>query len=396
MKSIKNIYVIGNGPSSSHTMGPAFACDYILKNYKNIKDLQVFLFESLALTGKGHLTDRVINEKFEGINHEIIFDFKTKQEHPNTLIFKFNSEGQNHEIKVESIGGGSILIDGKDNCSFDECYKEGTLNEILSYCESKNLSLFDYIKEKESDDIYNFLEEVYKAMKEAINRGLSKEGVLPGKLKTKRKAKEIYDNYLKTKDNTFYVMASAFAVSEENADGQIIVTAPTCGSSGVIPAAINYLELKEVPHQKIIEGLGVAALIGNLIKNNASIAGAMCGCQAEIGAACSMASALITYAFGYCNKKIAQAAEIALEHSLGLTCDPIEGYVQIPCIERNAIFALKAINSYKLACAIGLESSKISFDNIVKTMYETGIDLRKEYKETSQKGMSKINDFYKS
>ena len=402
MESIRDIFVIGNGPSSSHTMGPSFATSLILKKYPDIESVNVTLFGSLALTGKGHLTDYIIDKKLGDVTHTISFDLISKKKHPNTMEFLIKTkDGEIHKETIYSVGGGTIQVEGCVNQVSKAVYQEDKLSPIMTICKHEELSLFDYVYKHEGSSIIEFFKNVIKAMDHSVEEGLNAEGVLPGKLQVKRKAKQILANLDKFKDNQsnlvskteIEVAAYAFAASETNASGGIVCTAPTCGSCGVIPGCIRYLRLKNIPEDKIIEGLCVAGLIGKLVKTNASVSGAMCGCQAEIGVACSMAAAMVMYCFGGNYKKIAQAAEIALEHSLGLTCDPIEGYVQIPCIERNAIYALKAINAASLASFIDNESRKISFDDVVKTMYETGLDLKAGYKETSKKGMSKIKKF---
>lgn len=400
MNSIKDIYVIGNGPSSSHTMGPSFAVDYIIEKFKKIKFVKVTLYESLALTGKGHLTDYIINKKLteNGIENVIVFDLKTAVDHPNTMKFEITLEDNSIvEEKVISSGGGTIITSTSLNLANDVNYKERNLTEILELCRENEISLYSYVINHEGDKFLDYLKLVLSTMDDAISRGKSKEGILPGSLKVKRKAKDmllktesISDDFNKTE---LLVSVSAFAVSEENASGGVVVTAPTCGSSGVIPGVLTYLRLKGFSDEKIIEGLAVAGLIGKIIKENASVSGAVSGCQAEIGAACSMGAAMIMHAYGANNEKIAQAAEMALEHSLGLTCDPIRGYVQIPCIERNSVFALKAINAAHISMIIDKETSLISFDDIVDTMYRTGKDLHAGYKETSTKGMSEIKKF---
>lgn len=397
MDSIKDIFIIGNGPSSSHTMGPSFACQYIYKKYKNIEKVKVILFGSLAWTGKGHLTDTIIQRFFD--NHNIPctieFDYKTKPNHPNTLHFYVYADGKEMFEKIESTGGGTILTNDSVKKEKEDIYLESKLKDILEVCKEEDISLYKYIVTHEDDDLFDYMSNVLKTMDEAGKRGVETNGVLPGKLRVERKAHDLYikgtyetNKFIKEQ---LLVMAFAYAVSEENASGGIVATAPTCGSAGVIPGVIEYLRLSHFNDDTIIESLIVGGLIGKIVKTNASVAGAVAGCQAEIGTASAMGAAMILHAFGFDNENIAQASEIALEHSLGLTCDPIQGYVQIPCIERNAIFALKAINSAALAMAIPTKSAKITFDDIVQTMYETGLDLQKGYRETSEKGMSKIN-----
>ena len=238
-------------------------------------------------------------------------------------------------------------------------------------------------------------------MKNGIEIGLKEEGIIPGRLEIPKKAKNLYEENIENETaelkRTRLLTAYAYATSEQNASGGIIVTAPTCGASGVLPAVLYYLYKEEnIPEDKIIEGLAVAGLIGNLVKTNASISGAECGCQAEIGTACSMAAAGYAYIKGFSTDVIESAAEIAMEHHLGLTCDPIYGYVQIPCIERNAVAAIRAIDSANMASLL-YKDSKISFDLVVETMYETGKDLSGHYRETSKGGLAKKycrNKFY--
>lgn len=400
MNSIKDIYVIGNGPSSSHTMGPSFAVGYILNKYSNIKFAKVYLYESLALTGKGHLTDFIIKKRFDesNISNEIVFDLKTAVDHPNTMKFVLTlSDDSVVEEIILSVGGGTIVTGDSNEESVNHIYKERNLAEILEFCSENGISLYEYVIKHEGDELKNYLANVLSTMDDAILRGRSTEGVLPGSLKVKRKAKDMFIKTQSISDDfnkiELLVSVSSFAVSEENASGGVVVTAPTCGSSGVIPGVITYLRLKGYDNDKIIEGLAVAGLIGKIIKENASVSGAVGGCQAEIGAASSMGATLMMHVYDANNEKIAQAAEMALEHSLGLTCDPIRGYVQIPCIERNSVFALKAINAAHISLIIDKETSLISFDDIVDTMYRTGKDLHTGYKETSTKGMSEIKKF---
>ena len=395
MRSIKEIFVIGHGPSSSHTMGPAFACEYILKKYKNIDHITVTLYGSLALTGKGHLTDYIINLKLKQIPHDIIFDYKTKMGHPNTMKFFIKDKnGAQYEETILSIGGGTIITKDSPFTENNNVYPHQHLSEILTYCEEEKISLVDYVLRFEDDDIIPYMENVYTAMEESRQRGIKATGLLPGELHVQRKAHSMYEASKKIKDgdkNIHMNMAiSSFAVAEENAAGGIIVSAPTCGSAGVIPGVITYCNMKEMGHDNIIKGLLVAGLFGIIAKTNASVSGAECGCQAEIGVACSMGAALCGAAQNFNNNDIAQSAEIALEHSLGLTCDPVCGYVQIPCIERCAMFSLKAVNAATLAKLIPANAAKVSYDDILKTMYQTGRDLRSGYRETASAGLAKI------
>ena len=395
LRSIKEIFITGHGPSSSHTMGPYFACQYILKKYKNISHIEVTLYESLALTGKGHLTDYIIDEALKDVSHEIIFNKKTKVKHPNTMSFKVTSNGKKYTENVVSIGGGSIVtVDNFQELQAKEVYPHMHMSEIVKYCQEQDMSFYDYVVKYEGKEIFDYFKDVLKVMDEAYERGLNAEGVLPGKLKVKRKAKAMYEAMEETSlglnDVAMNVAIASFAVAEENAAGGIIVTAPTCGSAGVIPGCIKYLRMKHVTDDNIIKGLAVAGLFGIVCKMNASVSGAECGCQAEIGVACSMGAAMIAFCFGKDIVDIVQSAEIALEHSLGLTCDPVDGYVQIPCIERCAIYAIKAINAVKLAIVIPNDDIHVSYDDSIRTMYQTGIDMNQKYKETSLGGLAEI------
>ena len=394
MQSIKNVFYIGHGPSSSHTIGPTNAVRYILETYKDIESIKVTLCGSLASTGKGHLTDYIIDKYLKGINHHIVFDARKKTKHPNTMIFETTLKNNiKKKDVIASIGGGAIAINKEKKQDGSELYPHHTLSEIMSYCRDYGYSLWEYVLFHEGESILSYIDEIYQAIKESIERGITAEGELPGELHVKRKAKAMYENMLKEhKENDIQtnVAIASFAASEENAAGGVIVVAPTCGSAGVIPGVVKYLEMKKVPYEDIRKGFLVAGLIGLLAKTNASISGAEAGCQAEIGVACAMGAAMIATALGYEYKKIAQSAEVALEHSLGLTCDPVKGYVQIPCIERCAIFALKAINAASIVDIMPIETAKVTFDESLLTMYLTGKDLHAGYRETAKKGLSKV------
>ena len=395
MRSIKEIFVIGHGPSSSHTMGPAFACEYILKKYPNAHFIKVTLYGSLALTGKGHLTDYIINLKLKEVPHIIQFDKITRTKHPNTMRFVIETaDKQTYRENVISVGGGTILTKDSPFALGESVYPHKHLKDILKYCENEKISLTEYVERFEGPEIRDYIENVYKAIEECRQRGIEATGELPGSLHVKRKAHDMYLAALGIKDgqkNIHMNMAiSSFAVAEENAAGGVVVIAPTCGSAGVIPGAITYCEMKQMPHKKIINGLLVAGLFGIIAKTNASVSGAECGCQAEIGVACSMSAAMVGVAQDFSNDDVAQSAEIALEHSLGLTCDPVCGYVQIPCIERCAMFALKAVNAATLAKLISADTNKVSYDDILKTMYQTGKDLQSGYRETSAEGLARF------
>ncbi len=398
MKSIKELYKIGHGPSSSHTMGPQMAVKTFLDNNKdkNIDEIKVYLYGSLALTGKGHLTDYIIDKTLENIKHEIIFDTKKKcNVHPNTMqIIAYEKNEVVVDYTVYSVGGGVIKIEGESFEESENIYPHNTFDEIKKYCKKNNITIYDYVIKVEGEEIIEYLSKVWCAMKKCINEGLKAEGVIPGKLKITKKAKSIYENKIVNETNemkqTRYLSAYAYAVNEMNASGGAnIVTAPTCGASGTLPAVLYYMKKKkDFEEIEIIHALATAGLIGNLVKTNASISGAECGCQAEVGTACSMAAAAYAQLLSLSIEQIEVAAEIAMEHHLGLTCDPIKGYVQIPCIERNAVAAMRAVDSVNMAMILS-QPGKISFDMVVDTMYETGKDLHKHYRETSEGGLAK-------
>ncbi|MFR1777714.1 MAG: L-serine ammonia-lyase [Clostridia bacterium] len=402
MKSLKELYKIGNGPSSSHTMGPKKAALLLKDKYPEADLYKIILYGSLAYTGKGHLTDKIILKALEKKNVEIIFNKDVKElKHPNTMdLIAYKNNEELGRFTAYSVGGGSIQIGGELLKEEKNIYKLTTFTEIKKYCIKKEISLLEYVIMQEGKEIIEYLNIVWKTMKKTLEEGLEKEGIIPGKLKISKKAKSLYNTVTKETSELKRIRlltAYAYATSEQNASGEIIVTAPTCGASGVLPAVLYYLYKQEnISEKSIIEGLAVAGLIGNLVKENASISGAECGCQAEIGIACSMAAAAYAHIKGYNINIIECAAEIAMEHHLGLTCDPIYGYVQIPCIERNAVAAVRAIDSANMASFL-YKDSKISFDLVIETMYETGKDLGSHYKETSKGGLAKKycrNKFY--
>ena len=394
MQSVKDVFYIGYGPSSSHTIGPYNATKYLLNKYNNIKDIKITLFGSLASTGKGHLTDYVLDKILKDVPHSISFNSKKRVKHPNTMLFEISLDDDTKKKEtIVSIGGGVFKVIGEKDNLDKELYPHQTLSEIIHYCHKYGYSLDEYVLYHEGEEILTYIDTIYQTIKDSIDRGIKAEGELPGELHVKRKAKIMYENMLrehKEDDIQTNVAIASFAASEENASGGLIVVAPTCGSAGVIPGVIKYLEMKNVPYEQIRKGFLVAGLIGTLAKTNASISGAEAGCQAEIGVACAMGAALIATALGYEIKKIAQSAEVALEHSLGLTCDPVKGYVQIPCIERCAIFALKAINSASIVGILPIEASMVTFDESLMTMYLTGKDLHAGYRETAKKGLAKV------
>ena len=339
------------------------------------------------------MTDRAIMSILD--NCSIIFDYKkTDLPHPNTMVFRvFKDDELVAERTVLSVGGGEIKILDDDYCE-EEVYEFNHLSDIIHECENRNISLADYIYEKEKGDIKEELRNTWHRMEDCIQRGLNTVGLLPGDLMLERKANKLYNMVVKEESPTArenrLVSAYAYAVAEENAAGKMVVIAPTCGASGVLPAVLYYLRHdRGYSEEEIIDGLAVAGMIGNVIRTNASISGAECGCQAEIGSACSMTSAAKAQISNMNLKQIEYAAEVAMEHHLGLTCDPVHGYVQIPCIERNAVAAMRAINSVTLASFL-FETRKISFDAVVETMYHTGKDLLDKYRETSNGGLAAL------
>lgn len=396
MKSLKTLYKIGRGPSSSHTMGPEKACKIVLSDFPAADFFRVVLYGSLSATGKGHLTDKVIEETLGKEHTEVVFgETDGHFRHPNKLtFFVFKNGAQIAERTYYSVGGGAIESDDGISVEEKDVYPHSSFAEIKTFCEENNLKLWQYVEVFDESDVFEYLKEIWRAMKDCIRQGLSVSGVLPGELKTERKARTLYEQYALNESPTArqnrMVCAYAYACSENNASGGQVVTAPTCGSCGVVPAVLYYLEkTEEVPEREILKALAVAGIIGDVVKTNASISGAECGCQAEIGVACAMASAAVADLYGMNIDQIEYAAEISIEHHLGLTCDPICGLVQIPCIERNAVAALRALNEVTLPLFI-TGSRKITFDDAVKTMYETGIDLGKKYRETAQGGLAKL------
>ncbi len=396
MQSLRELYKIGRGPSSSHTMGPERAAKLIKERFSDADNFVCYLYGSLCLTGEGHGTDRVIRETLAPKRCEIIFDSKTPTPyHPNTMkLVAKCGEDILGDMVVYSVGGGTIEIEGEGKSLVkDDYYPLTTFTDIAAECKRRGIRIYDYAVECEGEEIRDYLKTIWRTMQAAIERGLMADGILHGGLGTQRKAKILIEkNFEKempqTKEDRI-VSAYAFAVSEENAGGGVIVTAPTCGACGVLPAVLRYeKENYGFTDDEIVNALLTAGVVGNLIKTNASISGAECGCQAEIGSACSMAAAAIAELYKMDIDKIEYAAEVAMEHHLGLTCDPIAGLVQIPCFERNAVAAMRGINAASLANFLS-DSRKITFDLIVETMYNTGKDLPLGYRETSSGGLAK-------
>ena len=397
MKSIREIYKIGVGPSSSHTMGPERAARLFKAAHPEAEAFRAVLYGSLSKTGVGHGTDRVIRQVFDPLPCQIVFSQEEiPGSHPNTMDLQaLSGEQVTDTLRVESVGGGDIRIDGGSGGTSQEVYRENTFAQILDYCKWNYITkLSDYVEQCEGSDIWDFLMEVWQTMKRAIDQGLQAEGTLPGGLNVQRRAKTLISHIppreVPQMRETRTISAYAFAVAEQNAGNGVIVTAPTCGACGVLPAVLRYIqETRNLTDEQVLRGLATAGLIGNLVKRNASISGAECGCQAEIGTACSMAAAALSELYGLNMDQVEYAAEIAMEHHLGLTCDPICGLVQIPCIERNAVAALRAMNACNLSYFL-YGSRNISFDMVVRTMYETGRDLSHHYKETSEGGLARL------
>lgn len=395
MESIKEIYKIGYGPSSSHTMGPRKAAELFKERTLNAISYRVTLYGSLAATGRGHLTDIAIHEALKPVNAEIIWEpTKYLAYHPNAMKFEaLDLTGKPYdEWTVYSVGGGKIT-DGKKENETKNIYDMTFMSDILKWTQKTGRSFWEYAEMIEGPEIFDHLKTVWEVMQETIKRGLEAEGVLPGGLNLTRKAASYfvkskgYSGTVKKKTLTF---AYALAVSEENASGGKVVTAPTCGSAGVVPAALFRMkESLELSDKKIIRSLLTAGLFGNIVKENASISGAEVGCQGEVGTACAMAAAAVTQLLGGSTQQIEYAAEMGIEHHLGLTCDPIGGLVQAPCIERNAFAAEKALNAATFAL-LSDGRHLVSFDKIVKTMNQTGHDIPSIYKETSEGGMALI------
>ena len=395
MESIREIYRAGHGPSSSHTMGPGRAAAQFLARHPTAARFAVELFGSLAATGRGHLTDRVILDTLNAERTDIVWSpERVLPHHPNAMTFTAwdGSEQMLESWTTYSVGGGALRDDADWDVPPASAYPLSAMDDILGWSSTTGGVLWEFVELHEGAQVWTFLAEVWAVMKESMARGLEAEGRLPGTLGLQRKAA----SYLvkATNSSAFFgevgrVFAYALAVSEENAAGGEVVTAPTCGSAGVLPAALKFLEdTYDFSEQRMLRALATAGLVGSLVKNNASLSGAEVGCQGEIGTACAMAAAAVTQLLGGSVQQIEHAAEAGIEHHLGLTCDPVEGYVQIPCIERNAVAAGRALQAATFAI-FAAGQHRISFDEVVLTMKETGADMCANYKETSRSGLAK-------
>ena len=394
MESIRELYRIGHGPSSSHTMGPRFAAERFVAETPDAVSYRVSLYGSLAATGKGHLTDVTIAETLQ----PKAVEFRWLPE----IVLPFHTNGMKFEAMdaygnllkdwiVYSVGGGKI-VDEKTRNEEKQVYEHRTIAEIMPWVEKRGLTYWEYVQEREGKDIWDFLNEIWKAMQNSVKEGLDADGVLPGELHLRRKAASYWikaKGYKVSLQNRCLIMSYAMAVSEQNASGGVVVTAPTCGSSGVIPGILYHLKTyHEMSDKHILQALATAGLFGNVIKKNASISGAEVGCQGEVGSACSMASAASCQLFGGSPQQIEYAAEMGLEHHLGMTCDPVCGLVQVPCIERNAFASLRALDA-NLKSMLSDGKHLISFDKVVEVMKKTGHDLPHLYKETAEGGLAK-------
>ena len=393
MESIKELYRIGIGPSSSHTMGPRRAAEIFRGRYPSAAAYRVKLYGSLAATGRGHLTDAAIKSVFNPETLELVWKpEKTLPLHPNGMRFEaLTADGKTFgRWEVYSVGGGALRDEG--SLPVPKCvYTTKSMREILEHCKQTGQALWEYVEENEGPEVWDYLHEVWRVMQAAIERGLHAEGVLPGGLGVARKSWAFYRKANLSGpvlQRAGLVSAYALAVSEENASGGEIVTAPTCGSCGVVPAVLRHLhEVLNCSEDSILRALATAGLIGDIAKHNASISGAEVGCQGEVGVACAMAAGAAAQLLGGTVRQIEYAAEMGLEHHLGLTCDPVNGLVQIPCIERNAFAAARALAAADYALFTD-GSHRISYDDVVSVMRETGHALPSLYRETSEGGLA--------
>ena len=405
MDSLKELFKIGHGPSSSHTMGPQKAAKIFKERNPGAVSFRVELYGSLAATGKGHLTDWIIIDTLKPLETEIVWRADIiKEFHTNGMkFFALDSNwGTVDEWLVFSVGGGSIMEEGEDRSGVKSVYDLNKMLDIMEWCDENSMELWQYVEECEGKEIWDYLNQIWTAMVEAVNRGLNTSGLLPGELKYPRKAQRFYKK-ARMRQTRFSIngkiYAYALAVSEENAAGGKVVTAPTCGASGVVPGLLKALQEEyDLSNDEVLKALSVAGLIGNLVKENASISGAEVGCQGEVGTACAMAAGMASYILGGTLEQIEYAAEMALEHHLGMTCDPVGGYVQIPCIERNAVAAVRALDAANYTLFTD-GKHRVSLDQVIITMGETGRDLKCAYKETSEAGLAKyyqeLSEYFK-
>ncbi|MDO4414744.1 MAG: L-serine ammonia-lyase, iron-sulfur-dependent, subunit alpha [Erysipelotrichaceae bacterium] len=393
MQAIKELYKAGRGPSSSHTLAPERACRLFTETFGEFPYYEAELFGSLSLTGKGHYTDRIIMESLPG-ECNVKFSLDWEEDFPNG--FYLTSFNENHEMQhrwtVFSIGGGSIQIKEMPLDWNDEVYHEKSYREIRQLMKDQHISLLDYVYSHEPD-LRPYLNHIIDVMIECVDRGITTDGILPGRLHMNRTAHQLYAQSTESllENNDLRLMAYAFAAGEENAAGHTCVTAPTLGACGVMTALVYYCAKdRNMNRQRLCNALAIGGVFGNLIKSNATISGAVGGCQAEVGTAVSMAAASAAYLMGQDIDQIEYAAEIAMEHNLGLTCDPVMGYVMIPCIERNAMGVLRALDAATLSRYMSkVRKHLVSFDMVVETMKQTGMQIPIELRETAEGGLAR-------
>ncbi|MBP9890337.1 MAG: L-serine ammonia-lyase [Planctomycetes bacterium] len=395
MESLKELYRIGTGPSASHTMGPGKAAAQFGARHATATRFKVTLYGSLASTGKGHLTDVAIARALAP--RYVEFAWKPDEVpafHSNGMDFEaFNAAGSLLERwRVYSVGGGALREEGKPVP--EDVYPLKSMTAILDWCAKQQAPFWRYVEHCEGPSIWGYLEQCWRVMLDAISRGYQTQGVLPGVLNLKRKSQSHFAQAKARPDKlqrTGLLTAYALAVSEENASGGQVVTAPTCGACGVMPATLRYMqESTGCDDAAILHALATGGIVGNLVKTNASISGAAVGCQGEVGTACSMAAGAACQLLGGTIAQVEYAAEMGFEHHLGLTCDPVAGLVQIPCIERNAVAAMRAVDCAEYAM-LSDGSHEIPFDTVVETMRQTGFDMQARYRETSQGGLAALH-----
>ena len=398
MKSLKELYKIGRGPSSSHTMGPNKAAAMFARRHPEADAFEVTLYGSLAATGRGHLTDLAVSDPLSDGGRRRV-DIIWKPEiflpfHPNGMKFTAKDADGNvgDEWTVYSIGGGTIS-EGPGSAIGEgpDIYGLNSIHEIVRWCNDTGRNYWEYVQECEDSDFWDYMKTVWEAMKVSVERGINTEGALPGPLRLSRKAAMYHvkvSGYRANLQTRGMVFSYALAVSEENASGGVVVTAPTCGSSGVMPAVLYHISKgHNFTETRILHALATGGLFGNVVKQNASISGAEVGCQGEVGVACAMAAAATCQLFGGTPTQVEYAAEMGLEHHLGMTCDPVCGLVQIPCIERNAFAAARALDA-NLYASFSDGNHRVSFDEVVQVMKDTGHDLPSLYKETGEGGLA--------
>ncbi len=401
MESLKELYKIGNGPSSSHTMGPKRAAEQFAARCPQADAYRVTLYGSLAATGKGHLTDAAIRSVLEPVAPtEIVWKPDvTLPFHPNGMLYEGVRNGEVVDNwTIYSIGGGALANETTRTETPRKVYPMTTITEIKRWCYDEGKTYWEYVDDCEGPEIWDYLDHIWTVMCETIQRGLNNDGVLPGGLKVARKASTYWvksKSYTDSLSSRAKIYAYALASAEENASGGVVVTAPTCGSCGVVPAVVYHLATsRNFLRVRILRALATAGLFGNVAKTNSSISGAEVGCQGEVGVACAMAAAAACQLFGGTPAQIEYAAEMALEHHLGLTCDPVCGLVQVPCIERNAVAAARAFDANAYA-TLSDGSHLVSYDRVVAVMNETGHNLPSLYRETSEGGLARSYDLHR-